>query len=63
MHATSDSALNTVSLEDLKKFAAEPENATGSVRRGVQNPAPVVTPNTGGGRGGGADTEHGRIGQ
>ena len=56
LHATADSALKTVGIDDLKKYAAEGENQTGSVRRGVvQNPPKIIDPSVGGTRGGGAD--------
>ncbi|MCJ1329330.1 hypothetical protein MMC10_006009 [Thelotrema lepadinum] len=56
LHATADSALKTVGMDDLKKFAADGENTTGSVRRGVvQNPPKIVNPSVGGTKGGGAD--------
>ena len=43
-------------FSDLKKFAAEGENTSGSVRRGVvQKPAKVLDPGNGGERGHGAD--------
>lgn len=59
LHATADAALDTVSMDDLRKYAAEPENFTGSQRRGVvQNPAPIVKPSVGGTRGGAGDNEH-----
>ena len=56
LHATADSALKTVGMDDLKKYAADGENQTGSVRRGVvQNPPKIINPSVGGTRGGGAD--------
>ena len=56
LHATDESALKTVEFSDLKKFAAEGENQTGTVKRGnAQNAAPLVESDVGGTRGGGGD--------
>jgi hypothetical protein len=56
MHATADSALDVVDFDELRKYAADPENVTGTVRRGVvQNPPPAIIPDVGGTRGSGAD--------
>ena len=48
LHATSESALKDLEFSDLKKFAAPPENASHTVRRGVQNPSQPIVPENGG---------------
>ena len=48
-HATSDAALKSVDMSDLRKFSADGENVTGSERRGAsKNPAKPIHPDAGG---------------
>ena len=55
LHATSEKALDSVDLKDLKKFDAGPELSTGTERRGVQKPTTPVDPGVGPSKGSGGD--------